>query len=255
MRISPVNIGAAAAIFEALACLSILLSRVVFGVVLFFTGLGLLIFYRLSKDPLIEKPDVLGFINALIKAYDTLPMQKALDEALASSPKLQKIISPIMRAYKLGDRQAASKLEKLDGWLGNIGMIINRALLNGEDVHRDLLELHIDMLEDKKSNAKAYSHAKNASLMSILGMTVFIPVFSGISIGILTYAPAIGNISRISISSITLTFSAFIIIEAIARFTYSNTGDRKFSRIVTPFYCATGLLVLRMVSFLAINAI
>lgn len=245
--------GAIPALFGAFSCLLIVLNRVIYGVILLLAGLLLLIFYQINKDPSISKSDILGFIDALIKAYAAHPMQKALQEALTSSAKLKRAISPMIHAYMLGDRNAPLRMEKFEGCPENLYVIINRALINGEDVHRELLGLQADMIAENKNKALAYSHERNASFVSMLGITFFIPVFSGISLGILTYAPSIGNLSGISISSMTLTFSAFIIIESLASIMYSS--NKKFSQVFMPFCCATGLLILRAVSFLAISAI
>ncbi len=256
MRIDKENfVAGAVAILGAFASVAIILNHLEEGLAILFVSIILLLFYRAKRTPSIYMPDLLGFLDALIKAYHALPMPKVLEEASASSKKLQRIITPVLTAYNLGDRHAASTLEKNGGWIGRIGTLISRALERGEDVRKDVSDLQMDMLAEQELKSKGNFYARNANLMSILGITLFIPAFSGISLGILTYAPSIGGAARISISSIALIFSAFIVIESLANLAWYGTGDKRHEVAFTSICCAIGLLVLRLVSSLAVSAI
>ncbi|MCL4389701.1 hypothetical protein M1397_03815 [Candidatus Marsarchaeota archaeon] len=216
-----------------------------------------LLLYRKRAEPELTDSDVLGFVGALVNSYSMKGnMPSALEEAVPVSPRIGKAMKERVYAYKAGAKDAFLHGYKIGNrWLELVVKLIARAMDDGHEVKGELNRLYDSMTVALNDKMAANGAVKNASFMGILGATLFFPLFSGISIGILSYAPSIGQVHSVSLSSLALLFSAFILIEIFINFKDRREGLQRQNVPVMLLCGAAGLLLFKLSSLFAIRAI
>ena len=199
-----------------------------------------------------------SFLRLLSRSYKRRSnMLTSLEDSLFGVSEIERNFIDALNKYKSGDTNAfLSMKEKMQNtYASELVVLIWKALHSGEDVYVELCGLKYSVGNQVNAYLKRVGQVSNTRFVSLMGIVLFFPLFAGISIAILSYAPQLGSQGRVSITSITFVFAAYLAIELFVHFKddVSTSILRKVSSVAV---CSSfGLLLLKVGSLFAMNAI
>jgi hypothetical protein len=231
---------------------SIYVSAVMVG-----TGFGFYLWGRRRGNNW-QEAALYGFVRALLRSYKrTRSMLKSLGEASTGHSVFEKEVRDALEKYRAGDIGAFSSCVSLpqNGHSKEALGLVERALVSGDDVYVELCRLKYSIRESIDSGMKRLGMMNNARFVSLLGIVLFFPLFAGIGTAIIAAAPQPNAGAGVSITSITLVFAAYLMIECFVHFKGDANLDRFRKAASVVLSGSFALLLLKVGSILAIGAI
>lgn len=199
-----------------------------------------------------------GFVKSFAAYYKrSRNIASSIKESAGSSAFEKKLMKALDR-YESGDSASFAKF-----WHGGIGNVheaelvslVSRSVTSGEDVYPEICRMKYNIANNINEHLNTTGQMNNARFVSLMGISVFFPLFAGIGTAILVSAPQIGAHGWINPASIMLVFAAYLSIESSIHFR-NDPSMREVRKASSAVLCSSvGMFLMKAGSLLAISAI
>jgi hypothetical protein len=202
--------------------------------------------------------DILSFIDNLIKKYkSTNCLFDSIKYANNNNFFFSYALTNSIIKYSLGYGafNSFSNLNFFNSkYLDQLVILITTGLEDGVDISTSLLDLKNEINISQKKFLKNYGNIKNIQSINTLSTTLFLPLFSGISLNIIKFSSFFNSANNSINKSINLLLINFILYFFIINY-INEFKNKKSATLQNFFFCFSLSIVLFLFTFKFVGSI